>query len=417
MKRITVAIALIVSSVSGNSQISILNDGKSFDSKRIKSEKYQMDCYLVNGQEKKLISFFKIDMVINSNNLSLFTTLSFPGSNETVKDTVIADANKLTPVYRSSYNKQRNYAIFFNKEISGYYLDKTTRKKTEIKEPLINNSLDNYLYPYVLGTLTLNTSFKRKLSVYDYKNDNSNSINSVSIYEVQSATYISRQSGIRKVWKVNVQEEATTDKYSYYVDKESGKLWKIDIETKGQKIEMIDNEIKLGNTTIMGQVFARDNENEGLLGGKAILNINKKQFAPQGTGILLIPATTEYEAFKVSLNKYRKDKSPDRIKPVLSEEFIKTIRQTYVKDYKGNYEITDVPEGEYFLVVTFGYIHTSHKKETIGQTDIYVNGTYQGSNPIDRFYTEGQNASANIEKKIKIEQNQKTLKLNLKKTL
>lgn len=417
MKKLIAAIGFIVCYISGYSQTSILADGKSFDTKHLKSEKYQMDCYLVNGQERKLINYFKIDVGVNSNQLSLVTVLSFPGTNETVKDTVIADANKLTPVYRSSYSKQRNYAINFNKNVTGYYLDKKTRKITEIKEPVNNNVVDSYLYPYILGTLTLNKNFKGKMSVYDYKNDNSNHINNVNITEVENATYTSKQLGSRNVWKINIQEEATTDKYNYYVDKESGKLWKIDIETKGQKIEMIDNEMKFGNATITGQVFARDNENEGLLGGKAILNINKKQFAQQGTGILLIPNTPEYREFKGNLKKYRKDKSPDKIKPTLSGEFIKTIRQTYIKDDKGNYEITDVPEGQYFLLVTFGYIHTSHKKETIGQTDVYVNGTYQGSNPIDRFYTEGQNAAANIEKEIKVEKNQKILKVNLKKTL
>lgn len=417
MKRFIAAIVFIAIYLVGYSQTSILADGKSFDSKRMKSEKYQMDCYLVNGHEKKLISYFKIDVGVNSNQLSLVTTLNFPGTNETVKDTLIADANKLTPIYRSSYSKQRNYAIYFNKEVRGYYLDKKTRKINEIKEPINNNVLDSYLYPYILGTLTLNKNFKGKMSVYDYKNDNSNHISNVNITEVENTTYTSKLLGSRNVWKINVQEEATADKYSYYIDKESSKLWKIDIETKGQQIVMVDNEIKLGNATITGQIFARDNENEGLLGGKAILNINKKQFAQQGTGILLIPDTPEYRAFKESLKKYRKDKSPDKIKPTLSEEFIKTIRQTYIKDDKGNYEITDVPEGQYFLLVTFGYIHTSHKKETIGQTDVYVNGTYQGSNPIDRFYTEGQNASANIEKQIKVEQNQKLIKMNLKKTL
>lgn len=415
MKEITVAIALIISSVSGYSQTSILGDGKSFDSKRLKSEKYRMDCYLVNGSEKKLISYFKIDVGVKSNQLSLVTTLSFPGTNETVKDTVIADASKLTPIYRSSYSKQRNYAINFTKEVRGYYLDKATQKKTEIKEPLSNNILDSYLYPYILGTLTLNTKFKGNLTVYDYKNDNTNHIKNVSIGDVETATYTSKQFGIRNVWKVNVQEEATTDKYSYYVDKVSGKLWKIDIDTRGQRIVMIDDEMKLGNATIKGQVFAKDN-GSFLPNGKSVFNINRKQYAPSGTGILLIPNTPEYVTFKDALEKYRKDKSEEKIKPTLSDEFIKTIQQTYVRDDNGNYEISDVEEGDYFLIVTFGYIHTSERKETIGQTDTYVNGTYQGSRPIDRIYSVGEKASANIEKKIKVEKGQMELKVILKQT-
>lgn len=50
-----IAVMVIIAGYApGYLQTSILTDGKSFDSKRIKSEKYKMDCYLVTGRKKKV---------------------------------------------------------------------------------------------------------------------------------------------------------------------------------------------------------------------------------------------------------------------------------------------------------------------------------------------------------------------------
>ena len=69
------------------------------------------------------------------------------------------------------------------------------------------------------------------------------------------------------------------------------------------------------------------------------------------------------------------------------------------------------------MLVTFGYDHTHIGTEVVGQVDVFVNDNYQGSRPITQIYSEGQNATAYIEKKIKVEKNSKTLTKDLKKTL
>jgi len=418
MRKAITGFVLMLCATGMQAQKNIVPGGNAFEGKWLKNEKYQMDCFMVEGNQKSKYGTFSVEVKVNSNTLSVITNLRLPASNETVTDTSISGATQLNPIYRSSNSKTKRYALHFDKEVTGYYMDKVTGKTTTVKESLHKNVFDGYLYPYLLGTLSLEPGFKGKLAAYNFKPENKTRVHDVNINQVESATYRSRTEGARSVWKVNVVEEVNNDAYSYYVDKESRKLWKIDILTGGRRIELVTSESRAtvsasGNATITGQVFARDNENEGLLKGMAVLNVNKKQYAPAGTPVYLVPATPYFEEFK---QRNKKGKAKTSQEPLLPE-FEKLIRTVAISDDKGNYEISDVPEGPYYLVVAFGYRHTHRGTETVGQTDVYVNGNYQGSNPINRIYSETQNASAYIEKKITVEKNQKVVKQNLKKTL
>ena len=415
----TIAVFVFLSCFAGaEAQTNILPGGNAFDGKWLKNEKYEMDCFMVDGSQKSKYGTFKIEVKVNNNKLSVITNLLLPASNETVTDTSISNATQLDPLYRSSNSKTKKYALHFDKEVRGYYLDKISGKTTAVKEPLNKNAFDGYLYPYLLGTLPLDPKFKGKLAAYNFNPDNKDRVHDVNINGVQSETYMTRTEGARSVWKVDVVEEVSNDAYSYYVDKESRKLWKVDILTGGRRIELVTSETGAtvgtsGNATITGQVFARDNENDGLLKGMAVLNVNKKQYARAGTLVYLVPATPYFEEFK---QRNKKGKTKTKQEPLLPE-FAKLIRVVAISDDKGNYEISDVPEGTYYLVVSFGYTHTHRGTETVGQTDVYVNGNYQGSNPINRIYSESQNAAAYIEKKITVDKGEKRVKQNLKRTL
>lgn len=416
MKVFIVMAFFIVNAVFGYSQTQVVPDSKSVNGKLLKNEKYQMDCYMVDADQKTKFGTFKIEVKVDNNTFSVFTNFLQTGSTDAHLDTAISSLPEFHPIYRALSDKAKMFSLNFDKEVTGLYIDKTTGKRTHIKEAIDKSVFDFYVYPYMLGALSLDTDFKAKLAAFEYKAGNKHHIQNVNINGVESTSFTSKLSGERSVWKVNVFEEGTKDEYSYYIDKELRKLWKVDILTKGRTMEMVDNELTLGNTTVAGQVFARDNQNEGLLSGIAVVNINKKQYAPVGTDVYLIPATPYFENYKESVKKSKKDKKGLKPEP-LSEEFMKTIRTTGVMDDKGHYEFNDVPEGDYYVVVTFGYEHTHIGSETIGQTHTYVNGNYQGSSPITRAYAEGQNASAYIEKKIKVNPNQRVVTQNLKKTL
>jgi hypothetical protein len=319
----------------------------------------------------------------------------------------------------------------FDKEVNGYYLDKTTNRKIAVQEKLNGNFFESYAYPYLLAALPLATGFKGELAVYDYKPGVTMNAKKALIEEVKSNVYRSELTGEHKVWQVSVLEEATGDKYEYYIDKESRRLWKIEVFSKNQHILMLDQEndynpftttldkeralamIKSGNSVITGEAFARDNENEGLLGGKAVLNINKKQFAPKGTAILLIPYTPYFKEW-VKLNEASRKKG--KAIP-LSNDAAACIKVAAVYDDKGSFEFVNLMAGEYLLYTEFGYVHTSVRTEIVGYTDTYINGMFQGSSANTEVRRYGSNAVAGIKKVVEIKSDGDKVSVKLKKTL
>ena len=287
-----------------------------FEKKWLKNSKTEMAYYAVDGGPNTEIGSFVIDITTNNETVSVFTTLKFLNSNELWIDTCITDAITFKPIYRSSFSKDNNYVLNYSNEVTGYYLNKKVQKRSSIKEPIKDAFFDNFSYPYFLGLLPLTTGYKKDLMVYDYKPENKTNIKRAVIEEVKNNTYVSNLTGEHKVWQVSVFEEATTDKYNYYIDKDSRRIWKIEIRSKGQNLLLIDKELDFnpfvnsfnkaetlklvnnGSAVISGQAFARDNKNGGALQGMAILNVNKKQFAANGTRIVLIPHT---EFFKERL--------------------------------------------------------------------------------------------------------------------
>lgn len=293
-----------------------------FDKKWTRNGLTEMAYYVVNGGQKTEICSFFIDINSNEKQLAVYTTLQFKNSDEVWKDTSLSHPATFQPFYRSSRSKDKEYVLKFGKEVSGYYLDKKTGKRTVIKETITGNFLDSYTYPYLLGLLPLNPGYKTGLPVYDYKPGSPANVKNASVTEVKNNIYNSALTGEHKVWQVTVVEEATGDRYEYYIDQESRRIWKIDVQSNQTHLLLVDKEIDFnpftttfnreqtlkmittGTGVISGQAFARDNENEGLLKGMAVFNVNKKQFAKPGTGVILIPYTDFFKEW-IKLNENR----------------------------------------------------------------------------------------------------------------
>lgn len=398
----------------GHSQTITNIDSNTFDKKLLKSDKYLMDCFIEEENPKTKFATFNVEIEVTEKTITVNTALNYDRSNESIKDKTIADIKSLKPIYRSTFSKTYDYELNFDSTIKGYYLDKKNEKKTTVNDIIAPQTLDNFLYTYLLGALPLSESFKGSLSTYDYKSPNKNKTADVIIKEVKSTNLPNDDFKENRVWELVVSETAVNDNYHFFIDKNTRKLLRIEVETKGQKIILVAKSVNFGGATISGKVFARDNQNDGLLKGIAVLNINKKQYAPIGTNIYLIPSTPYYDNFKKNAKIYKKQK---KTPPTLSNEFVNTIRTTSVQDEKGFYEFNNIAPGEYYLLVTFGYNHTHIGTEAVGQVDVFVNDNYQGSREIREVYSEEQNASAYVEKKIKVEKNSKKIIKDLKKTL
>lgn len=404
----------------------------SFDKKWLKSGKYEMACFsLDGGMNKTEISSFVIEINSGSGPLAIYTTLKVPGSNDHWRDTSIVDGNTFRPVYRSSFNRNREMVLKYDKEVTGHYYDKQTKKRSAIKEPVKEAFFDSYSYPYLLALLPLASGYNADMTVYDYKPGNATNIKKTLIEEVKNSLYVSELTGEHKSWQVSVYEQATDEKYEYYIDKETRRLWKVEVFSKGQHILMVDKELdynpfkttfdkvatlkmlKSGSAVISGEAFARDNQNEGALGGIAVLNVNKKQYARAGTKIVLIPYTAFFKEW-MKVNEASRKKG--RAIP-LPAEVAECMKVTTVYDDKGHFEFVNLMPGEYLLYTEFGYTHTSIRTEVTGYSDKYINGLYQSTYTHTTTNAYDVNASAGIKKVVTIKKEGEKVEVKLRKTL
>lgn len=425
------SIWLLTAALFCKAQNTLIPGTNTFETAKLKSGRTEMVYYAVNGNKSVEIGSFVVDVALKNNTMAVFTTLQFKNSPDKWIDTCISDANTLKPIYRSSFNKDNDYILRYNKEVTGYHFNKLTKKRTTIQDPAADAVFDSYAYPYFLGLLPLSAGYKKDLVVYDYKPENKTNINKTRIEEVKNNIYVSSLTGEHRVWQVSVFEEATNDKYEYYIDKDSRRIFKIEIIAKGQKLLLVDKEldynpfvnkfnkeetlklIKNGTAVISGEVFARDNQNDGMLKGKAIFNINKKQYAKKGTSVILIPYTAYFKEW-LELNESLRKKG--RAIP-LPREVTECMKVTTVYDNEGHFEFVNLMPAEYLVYTEFGYVHTGIKSEVVGYTDTYMNGMFQGSRENREYYGYSANASATVKKIVTIKSEGEKVTIKLKKTL
>lgn len=166
-----------------------------------------------------------------------------------------------------------------------------------------------------------------------------------------------------------------------------------------------------GNSTIKGEAFAKDNR--APIKGLAIININKKQLAPKGTEVLLIPYTDFFKNwFEYNKKAAKKKEEPLPLPEGASDCFVRTK----VIDKKGNFEFTNLKGGSYFLISEFGFIRTKSTTRTEGYTHTYINGNYIGSAPIERIYHYNESDWAFATKVVEIKNDGETVKVKLRDT-
>lgn len=414
-----------------NAQSLIKPGDNSFDKNFIKSTHYEMSYFAVSGRQTVEISSFDVEVKVNEKTIEVYTRINTPAGNSIWIDTSIADINTLKPVYRSSDNSDKQYHLKYGNAIEGYYFDKKLNKGNQVKDNNKGDFFDSFIYPYLLGALPLSSGYKAILPVYEYRPGAKSMISNTLITEVKNSMYRSEITGEHAVWQVSVFEEGTNVKYEYYVDKESRKLWKVEIlASNGKQYLMVDKEIdynpfvatfdkeqtykmiSAGSATISGQIYARDNENT-TKGGIAILNVNKKQFAQQGTTVILIPYTDYFKEW-IALNEKLRKKG--QAVP-LSKEAVACIKVTSVYENDGKFEFTNLMVGEYYLFTEFGYAHTASRTEVVGYTDTYINGFFQGTianTQVNRYKT---SATAALKKIVTINKEGEKITVKLKKTL
>lgn len=422
---------LVFVSLNANAQFLLKPGDNSINKNFIRNTHFEMAYYAVSGRQTLEISSYEVSISTNEKTISVFTKIISPAGNSIWADTSIADITTLKPIYRSSNNPDKQYHIKYGNAIEGYYYNKRSNKGNQVKDNENGAFFDSFIYPYLLGAFPLTSGYKAILPVYEYKPGAKSNVSNTRITEVKSSMHRSNITGEHAVWQVSVFEEGTNVKCEYYIDKESRKLWKVDIlASNGKKYLLVDKEldynpftatfdkeqtykmVSAGSGTISGQIYARDNENT-TKGGIAILNVNKKQYARQGTTVILIPYTDYFKEW-IALNEKLRKKG--QAVP-LSREAAGCIKQTSVYDNDGSFEFTNLMPGKYYLFTEFGYTHTASRTDIVGYTDTYINGLFQGTTAnteVNRYKT---SAAATLKKIVTINKEGEKVTVKLKKTL
>ena len=398
----------------GFAQTKILPGDKSLNINLIKEGKFTMGYYFVKDGNPLEICNYQTEVGNSKDQLIFNSNLIFLKSDKHWKEYIILDKNTLKPINRKSERETRTFDIKHSNINKGDYFDIAT-------------------YPLVLCALPLNTGYKAVIPVIDYDSANQNKIQNVTITDVKSNIYNSELTGEHQVWKVSVTEESTGNFYDYFIDKNSRKIYKITISSKGNKLMLVDKEtdfnpfkntfdkdatlkmVTKGNSVISGEAFAKD-DRSGRDDSKIridILNVNKKQFAPKGTKVILLPYT---EYFKEWMELNKKQKKIKGAQPIpLSIDAQSCILTTEIYNDKGNFEFTKLTEGDYFVFISFAYTDTFSRREITGTSDVYINGNYAGTQLNTDIFTYAQAGNANFQKVVTIKSNGETIKIKLKR--
>lgn len=414
MKRLFLNFCLSICSIFVFGQNKILPGAQSLNINLIKIGNSTMGYYFVKDKNPLEICTYQTEVSTNENQLLFNSKLIFLKSDKAWKEQIILDKNTLKPISRKSERETRTFDIKHTNINKGDYFDIAT-------------------YPLVLCALPLYTGYKATIPVIDYDSPNKDKIQNVNITDVKSNIYNSELTGEHQVWKVSVNEESTGNLYDYFIDKTSRKIYKITVSSKGNTLILVDKEtdfnpfkntfdkeatlkiVTKGNSVISGEAFAKD-DRSGRDDSKIridVLNINKKQFAPKGTKVILLPYT---EYFKEWMELNKKQKKIKGAPPIpLSEEAKSCVLITEIYNDKGNFEFTNLTEGEYFVFISFGYTDTFSRREITGTSDVYINGQYAGTQLNTDIFDYAQTGNANFQKIVTIKSNGETVKIKLKR--
>ncbi|MEI3802840.1 MULTISPECIES: DUF3108 domain-containing protein [unclassified Chitinophaga] len=402
-----------------------------FDSKLLKNGKYTLACYTVNSGSESAIGTFTVGINAFGDKLALTTTTALAGLEEW-RDTAVSNLNNFKPIYVASHSTLKDMVLHFGNNVTGYYVDKKTGKKTQIQEAGNQYFVDSYTYPFILSLLPLTSGYSTDLSVYEYKPTNNGNLKKAVVDEVKNSTWVSKYTGKHDVWEVTVVEPTTDERSVSYIDKKTRRLWQIDMWSNGQQIRMVDMEtdfnsikapfdkaatmkmVKGGNSIINGQVFARDFDDNGTIWAKMkVVNIQAKQVAPRGTQVILIPYNDYFKEW-IKVNESQRKKGREGIG--LLDEAAQCIKTTTVYDDEGHFEFVNLMPGEYLLYTEFGYDHSYSQSEVVGYTDHYINGMFQSTtaNTVSRNYS--TNAGAVVKKVVTVSKPGEKVEVKLKKT-
>lgn len=214
-------------------------DHNTFDSKLIKAGTSKMTWYMLQDTLKIEIGKVNTEVSKKDGNVVIITKVEMKETSVQWTDTTVAKINTLKPVYHSSFNQQRDMVLNYDQEISGYYLDKKTNTKTSISEQTTKSYFDSNIYPQLIRWLPLKDNYTQTISIFDYNPNAETGVITATIKKVTSGFIIINEQK-KEIWKVSTTDDISDNKVinTFFIEKESRKLLKHDIDMQGRKMSM-----------------------------------------------------------------------------------------------------------------------------------------------------------------------------------
>ncbi|MEQ5790037.1 hypothetical protein J4E06_03170 [Muricauda sp. NFXS6] len=209
------------------------------DKSLIDEETYEMAWYMLKDSSKIEIGKVRSEIKKKMKGIYIITTVEMPSAPTTWVDSTIVGRRKLEPMYHSSFNQQRDMVLNFSEQVTGYYNDKGSGKKTEISESVDAPFFDSNFYPQLIRWLPLKTGYNSTIAIFDYNPKSGTGILTATIKNTEQAT-LELKGAIKEVWKVTVTDDISknTAISTYYIEKESRKVLKQEIDMGGRKMVM-----------------------------------------------------------------------------------------------------------------------------------------------------------------------------------
>lgn len=435
MKKILLSITICLFTIESFAQITILPNDKIINKSLFKFGITAMDYSIQSNGNISLVGKYEIAINYDNKALEVYTSLTKnDGGFPELKHTV-SDANTLKPISLESLNIDSRLELKFSDEITGFQQGSGSKTKTSINEKMKEGYFDINTIPYILPALPLKENFKAKIPVYNYYANNENEkFTAVTIIDVQTDIHYATYTGNHNVWRAVIFDNTTQKSTSYFIDKVTGKFWKILYSDHNGDLHVFTNNesdynplknkfdkeatlnlVTKGNAVIKGQAFARDNKNSISVLGAKVVNTDKKQFAEKGTKIILTPYTPYFEEWnKANEPKKNSVYTPPTLPLPKGAELC--VIETTVMDDEGHFEFSQLMPSKYLITTAFEFSHAASTTTVIGYNDYFTNGYYTGSNVVTNTEHYNMNINAKVKKIVEISKEGEIVILKLKKS-
>lgn len=232
---------LLISSTRLFSQQLLTPQNASINSKLIKDETSEAIWYADNAGSKIEIGSIITELKkLNKTDLLIRTTVKLKQAPDAKWiDSTLVKTSDFTPIYHSSYNMMRDMVLKSGKDkVSGYYLDKKSQKKDIIDLPA-THYFDSSSYAMLIRFHPLKENYTTEISIFDYNpKSEKKGIMKAYILDTQKTEYNGKP-----VWAVKTNDDISnrTSTVTYYIDPETRKIVKQDMDMAGRKmfLEMI----------------------------------------------------------------------------------------------------------------------------------------------------------------------------------